>query len=347
MDRRELFGEFARRVTSGGGLTRDDAETIMDTSREDIFHLLASANDVRRHFKGDRIDFCGIVNVKSGACSEDCAFCAQSAHHETDSTVYPLIKLEEVLERARAVEASGANKLCFVTSGPGVETDEELEDICASISAIARETTLDRCASLGALERSQLEKLKAAGLQSLHHNIETAESHFENICSTHSFADRIRTVEFAKATGFYVCSGGIFGMGESAEQRIEMAFSLRELDVDSVPLNFLNPIPGTRLERAEPLPPLEILKIIAMFRFVLSSKDIRVCGGRERNLRSLQPFMYLAGANCTVLGNYLTTPGRDSGEDLEMIADLGLRAAAGGTLDDTYDNCKTGIGAKA
>jgi biotin synthase len=313
-----------------------------------VFHLLASADDVRRFFKGDKVDFCGIINVKSGAGSEDSAFCAQSAHHSTDSPVYALVSTDEALERARAVEASGANKLCYVTSGPGVETDEELDRICESISLIAQETSLDRCASLGELERSQLERLKAAGLQSLHHNVETSRSHFDNICSTHSYEDRTRTVRLAKDVGFYVCSGGIFGMGETPEQRIEMAFDLRELDIDSVPLNFLNPIPGTRLENTEPLSALEILKTIALFRFILPDKDIRVCGGRERNLRSLQPLMFVAGANCTVLGNYLTTPGRDSSEDLEMIADLGLRAASGGTLDRKHDDSRASIsGAKA
>jgi len=346
MKKREMFDEYARHVTGGGKLCRDEAAEILATPKEEVFHLLASANDVRRHFKDDRADFCGIVNVKSGACPEDCAFCAQSVHHDTDAPVYPLMEINEVLKRARAAEAAGAN--CFVTSGPGVETEEEFERVCDSISAIARETSLDRCASLGALDREQLERLKAAGLQSLHHNIETAESHFDNICSTHSYADRIRTVGLAKKVGFYVCSGGIFGMGESAEQRIEMAFALRELDVDSVPLNFLNPIPGTKLETAEPLSALDILKTIAMFRFVLPDKDIRVCGGRERNLRSLQPLMYVAGANCAVLGNYLTTPGRDSSEDLEMIADLGLRAATGGTLSVSHDDtAKKLSGAKA
>jgi len=348
MKKREMFDEYARRVTGGGRLCRDETAEILATPKEEVFHLLASANDVRRHFKDDRVDFCGIVNVKSGACPEDCAFCAQSVHHDTDAPVYPLMEINEVLKRARAAEAAGANKLSFVTSGPGVETEEEFERVCDSISAITRETSLDRCASLGALDREQLERLKAAGLQSLHHNIETAESHFDSICSTHSYSDRIRTVGLAKKVGFYVCSGGIFGMGESAEQRIEMAFALRELDVDSVPLNFLNPIPGTKLEKAEPLSALDILKTIGMFRFVLPDKDIRVCGGRERNLRSLQPLMYVAGANCAMLGNYLTTPGRDSSEDLEMIADLGLRAATGGTLSVNHDNtAKKLSGAKA
>ncbi|UCD58161.1 MAG: biotin synthase BioB [Candidatus Hydrogenedentota bacterium] len=332
MKRRELFNSYADRVMNGERLNDREAGEILETPHEDVFRLLASANDVRRHFKGDRVDLCAIVNTKSGACTEDCAFCAQSAHHDTDAPVYPLMEKEEILKHARSAEAMGANKLCFVMSGRGVESDPELEKVCAAIAAIAQNTTLDRCASIGSLDRRQLERLKAAGLQSLHHNIETAESFFDEICSTHTYADRLMTINLAKEAGFYVCCGGIFGMGESAEQRIEMAFALRELDVDSIPMNFLNPIPGTRLEDSEPIHPLEILKTIAMFRFILPNRDMRVCGGREQNLRSLQPFLYVAGANCTVLGNYLTTQGRSFREDLEMIADLGLTTGGGGTL---------------
>jgi biotin synthase len=334
----ESFDEYAARVMNGERLGHAEARELLRTPHENVFHLLAAANDVRRHFKGSDVDLCAIVNTKSGACSEDCAFCAQSTHHATDAPEYPLMEEEEILKRARSAEAMGANKLCFVISGPGVEREEDLDRICSAIAAIARETGLDRCASLGNLDRSQLERLRAAGLQSLHHNIETAESFFNEICSTHTYADRTRTVRAAKEAGFYVCCGGIFGMGESTEQRIEVALALRELDVDSVPMNFLNPIPGTGLEHAEPIHPLDILKTIAMFRFMLPDKDIRVCGGRERNLRSLQPFIYVAGANCTVLGNYLTTPGRDHAEDLDMIADLGLRARPGGTLDADHDH---------
>ncbi|RJP67114.1 MAG: biotin synthase BioB [Candidatus Abyssobacteria bacterium SURF_17] len=316
----------------GGTLSPQEAREIIETPHEDVFHLISAANDVRRHFKGDMVDLCVIVNTKSGACTEDCAFCAQSAHHGTDAPVYPLMGKQEILKRARAAEAMGGNKLCFVTSGRGVESEDDLASICDAISAIAEQTSLDRCGSLGSLDHRQLKRLREAGLQSLHHNIETAESFFEHICTTHTYEDRIRTVRAAKELGFYVCCGGIFGMGESPQQRVEMALALRELDIDSVPLNFLNPIRGTRLEHAELLHPLDILKIIALFRFILPEKDIRACGGRERNLRSLQPLMYLAGANCTVIGNYLTTQGRDYKEDLEMIADLGLGVNLGGTL---------------
>lgn len=341
MKRHELFGEYSRRVIAGEKLDHSEAAEILATPDEDVFHLLAPANDVRRHFKGDRVDLCAIVNVKSGACSEDCAFCAQSAHHDSETPVYSLMDKDEILKHARSAEVMRANKLSLVSSGPGVGCEEELDNICDAITAITHETRLDRCASLGALDRRQLEKLKAAGLQSVHHNIETAESFFDDICSTHTYADRIRTVGFARESGFYVCCGVILGMGESAEQQIEMVFALRDLGVDSVPLNFLNPIPGTMLENTGPIPPLDILKIIAMFRFVLPDKDIRTCGGRELNLRSLQPLMFMAGANCTMLGNYLTTRGREYDEDLEMIADLGLLARGGGTLNARHDDSTT------
>ncbi len=324
--RGELFRSLAERVRAGASLGGREARTILETRPEEVFHLLASANDVRRHFKGETLDLCGIVNAKSGACPEDCGFCSQSVHHKSDVPVYGLLREEEIVSRAREARDMGAQRFGIVTSGPGIENEDDFETICASIRSISRGTALGRCASLGSLDDSQLEQLKAAGLQSIHHNIETAESFFENICTTHTYGDRVRMIKAAKDMGFKVCSGGIFGMGESPEQRVEMALALRELNVDSIPLNFLNPVPGTRLEKAEPLAPLEILNIIAMFRLLLPDKDIRVCGGRERNLRSLQPLMFAAGANGTMVGNYLTTQGRDFKEDLQMIADLGLEA---------------------
>lgn len=322
----ELFDQYARCIINGERLGGEEAAEILATPDEDVYHLLASANDVRRHFRGTRVDLCVIVNVKSGACPEDCAFCAQSAHHNAEAPTYPFMGLAEILEHAKMAETAGANRFSLVSSGRGIENEAEFESICAAIAAITRETGLGRCASLGALERSHLERLKATGLERVHHNIETAESFFERICSTHTYEERIETIRRAKELGFFVCSGGIFGMGESSEQRIKMALALRELGVDSIPLNFLNPIPNTPLEHAEPLAPLEILKIIAMFRFLMPEKEIRTCGGRERNLRSLQPLMYIAGADGTMIGNYLTTRGRAAEEDLEMIADLGLHS---------------------
>jgi len=325
MSSKKIFNDYAARAIQGELLGSGEALAVLETTYEDIFHLLAGANDVRRHFKGDAVDLCSVVNAKSGMCSEDCAFCAQSAHHETGAQVYPLLKGEEILKHARAAEEMGAHRFGIVISGRGIDDTDILGRISSAVGEMKKETKLGRCASLGKLNVNQLRKLKEAGLESFHHNIETAESFFPKICSTHTYAERVETVRAAKEAGLVVCSGGIFGMGESNEQRIEMALALRELQVDSIPLNFLNPIPGTRLADAKALAPLEILKIIAMFRFMLPDKNIRVCGGRERNLRTLQPMMYAAGANGAMVGNYLTTLGRDPKEDLEMLADLGLR----------------------
>ncbi|HCX89131.1 MAG TPA: biotin synthase BioB, partial [Deltaproteobacteria bacterium] len=183
---------------------------------------------------------------------------------------------------------------------------------------------IGRCASLGTLTRETARDLKKAGLERYHHNLETSESFFPKICTTHSYKERVNTIKIAQEEGFRVCCGGIFGLGETLEQRLEFAFTLKELGVDSIPLNFLNPIPGTPLENAPPIPPMEILKIIAVFRFIHPTKDIRVCGGRQRNLRGIQPLMYLAGANATMIGNYLTTPGSNPKEDLQLIEDLML-----------------------
>ena len=210
-----------------------------------------------------------------------------------------------------------------MTSGKGITSAKELEALCASIEEIAQNSDLIPCASLGVLDREHMDCLREAGLRRYHHNLETAESHFPKICSTHSFNERVRTIIAAQKAGFETCSGGILGLGETPEQRIELAFALKDMDVDSIPLNFLNPVTGTPAEKYPSLHPLEILKIIALFRFILPKKDIRVCGGRETGLRTLQPFMYVAGANGTMVGNYLTTSGRNPDVDLQEIKDLG------------------------
>jgi biotin synthase len=324
----EQFEHYTQHVINGDRLGAAEALKVLATPPDAVYSLLASAHEVRRHFRGDHVDLCGIVNVKSGACPEDCAFCAQSAHHDTDAPVYPVMAVDRILEHARAAKGTGANRFSLVSSGPGVADVAEFDRICEAVSAITRKTGLGRCVSLGALNREQLGQLKSAGLERVHHNIETAESFFDEICSTHTYADRIDTIRTAKEAGFFVCSGVLCGMGESPEQRVEMALALSELEVNSVPLNFLNPIPGTPLEHTEPLHPLEILKIIAMFRFMLPDREIRMCGGRERNLRTVQPLMYAAGADGVMIGNYLTTPGRAAGEDIEMIQDMGLRTGS-------------------
>jgi len=325
----EFLDELSNRILNGAIISWDEAQHILSLGlQEEIVMLLAHATMLRNHFKGRGIDLCAVVNAKSGRCSEDCIFCAQSVYYKTDIQTYPLLDTSDIVKMAKMAKDNGANRFGIVTSGKGITSEKELEKICESIREISKASVLMPCASLGVLSYEQCVCLRDAGLKRYHHNLETASSYFPQICSTHSFDERIRTVKMVKKEGFEVCSGGIFGLGETIDQRIELAFTLRELDVDSVPLNFLNPIAGTPAEKNPLLPPLEILKVIALFRFILPDKDIRVCGGREIGLRTLQPLMYLAGANGTMVGNYLTTSGRDPKIDLQEIMDLGFTSVS-------------------
>ena len=318
-----FLAELTDHIITGGAITHGQAQRIFSLhAQEEILQLMSHATRLRKYFKGETVDLCAVVNARSGRCSEDCIFCAQSKHHKTDITIYPLLDTPAVLKSALGARHDGAHHFGIVTSGKGITGDKELESVCASIREITGKTELVPCASLGLLSADQLSALREAGLKRYHHNLETAESYFPAVCSTHTFQERVQTIRAAQKAGFEICAGGIFGLGETPEQRIELAFTLRDLNVDSIPLNFLNPVAGTPAENCAPLPPLEILKIIALFRFVLPQKDIRVCGGREVCLRTLQPLLYLAGANGTMVGNYLTTSGRNPEIDLQEMHDL-------------------------
>jgi biotin synthase len=289
------------------------------------FHdLMARAAAVREAHHGRRINLCGIINAKSGRCPEDCAFCAQSSHHAASIPEYPLVAAGEILNRARNLAGKGVREFSIVTSGKTVRSDHEMEEILRSLSIMREEGRVLRCASLGILSRENLSRLKEAGLTKYHHNLETARSFFPTVCTTHGYEEDVATVEAALAAGLKVCSGGLFGLGESMGQRIELAETLRRLGVTSVPINFLNPIPGTPLEGMNGLTPMACLKIIAVYRLMMPEKDIYVCGGREANLRDLQSWIFMAGANGLMVGNYLTTSGRNLDLDLRMIADLGF-----------------------
>ncbi len=315
------------RIVAGGEIAEEEALRLIKMEGNDIFDLMASANRLRALYKGRRVNLCSIVNAKSGLCSEDCSFCAQSAHFETGSPVYDMIEPERIVEAAAKAKEMKSREFSIVTSGQSIETDEELERLCEAIEQISEAGGLERCASLGNMSKEALVKLKAAGLQSFHHNLETARSFFPNVCTTHEYDDDVNTVRMAKELGFETCCGGIFGLGESPEQRVELALTLRELDVDSIPLNFLNPIKGTAMEGKSTVPPLEGLKTIAVFRFILPQKDIIVSGGREVTFGDLQPFIFMAGANGSLIGNYLTTKGSEPERVLKMIRDLGLEPA--------------------
>lgn len=324
---RELINNCEGKALAGELLSEDEALGLLTLSTDYLYDLIAASNRVRRYYKGDEISLCSIINAKSGRCPEDCAFCSQSAHASTDVADFDMVSAETIVEGAKSAIESGAHKFGIVTSGYGFSgkgRKADLTEVLDAIEKMKNSVDIQRCASLGIIDQGVAQKLKDAGVIEYHHNLETARSYFPNICTTHDYEEDVETVKAVKKAGLKACCGGIFGMGESDEQRIELAFTLRELDVDSVPMNFLNPIKGTRLENAEPIPPMEILGIIACYRMILPDKDIKVAGGREKNLRDLQCMMFAAGANSTMVGNYLTTFGRPAEEDRQMIKDLGL-----------------------
>jgi biotin synthase len=320
----QAFVRIAESIVNGDGeLTEAQALALATAGPRDTMDLIAFAGRIRQHFMPQPAFKCAIINAKSGMCPEDCAFCAQSAHHSTGAEVYDLVSEEALVSKGLEMAAAGATHYSVVTSGTSL-TEEEVETVCRAARRLKADTALSLCASAGLLSLDAARRLKAAGISRYHHNLETARSHFETICSTHDYEDDIETVRVAKASGMAVCSGGIFGMGESWAQRVELAFTLKALNVDSVPINFLNPIPGTRLADQPLLAPMEALKVIALYRFIFPDKDIPICGGREATLKDFQSWVFAAGANGLMVGHYLTTRGRNLAADLEMIADLGM-----------------------
>lgn len=315
---------IAERIIAGGQLTEAEALDLITASGNDRFTLFLAASRVKEHFVGTKVSLCSIINAKSGRCPENCAFCAQSAHHCTDVPVYDLVDEESLVAGAKAAEQNGSVCYGIVTSGTTIKPGAELERICTALRRIRSETGIVPSCSLGIVDAATATALYAAGAGTYHHNLETARSFFPQICTTHDYEEDVATVRAVKQAGMAICSGGIFGMGESPAQRVEMALTLRELDVDSVPLNFLNPIEGTRLAGSNLITPQECLNTIAVYRLLLPTKKITICGGREKNLRDLQSWMFFAGASGTMIGNYLTTTGRSTKDDWQMLKDLEL-----------------------
>ncbi|MBW7995053.1 MAG: biotin synthase BioB [Candidatus Glassbacteria bacterium] len=310
---------------SDGRLGRDEALAVLGDSDIPLSGLLALADRVRRDHRGDRIRLCSIINARSGVCGEDCTFCAQSARWSTGVETYPLMDPEKLAQAARRAGEAGAGEFSIVTSGAGVKTEKELAGLESAVKKISADGAVQSCASLGRIEKRDLQRLVDAGLQCFHHNLETSREFFPEICSTHSYDERLEMVRGAKKLGLRVCSGGIFGLGESDSDRVALALELRELGVDSIPLNFLHPIAGTPLENADNLTPETCLRIIAAFRLLLPERDIVVCGGRVHNLGELHPLVFWAGANGILTGDYLTTTGRSTADDLTMLKTLGLK----------------------
>jgi len=286
--------------------------------------LYKMADDLRRRYFGKKVELCSIINAKSGNCSENCRFCSQSSHYKGNAPVYPLVSTDKMLNAAKDAAQNKAHGFGIVTSGDCIDGAKELPEICEAITRIKELGIINPDASLGRLTKAMARRLKNAGLVRYHHNLETSEDFFPSVCTTHSYKDRIETVRIAKEEGFQVCCGGLFGLGETVEQRIDFAFTLKEIDVDSVPLNFLIPIPGTPFESNKSLGPDEILMTIAIFRLILPDRHIKVCGGREKNLGKRQNEIFSSGASGMMVGGYLTQGGNPPKEDLKMLEGLGL-----------------------
>ncbi len=300
-------------------ISPEQALAVLKAGKEDFAWILAAANSVRERHFGNQLDLCSILNARSGACPEDCSFCAQASCHSTHVETIPLASKAEITQAYEAAAELPINHFGVVTSGCAL-TSRGIDRI---IEGIREKTipTVGWCASLGCLKKDELARLKEAGLKRFHHNLETAESFFPEVCTTHRYQERLDTVRDAIAVGLEVCCGGILGLGESLEQRVEFAFTLAREAITSIPLNFLIPVPGTRLESRPLMKPLDILRAVAMFRLVNPAAGIKVCAGRI-NLRDLQSMIFTAGANGMMVGDLLTVAGRDSAQDLQMLRDL-------------------------
>ena len=320
------ISELGQRVLGGGDITPEEGRWLFSLeTREDIFDLLAWANRIREHFKGNKIHLCSIVNIKAGGCSEDCRFCAQSASYDTNSPRHGLLEREEVLTAAKEAKANGVTALGLVAAWRGLEEGPALDQLCERLAELKQGGQARPDASLGIIKNQKVaDRLRESGLECYNHNLETSRRFFPQICTTHTYQERVQTIKHLKKAGIKICSGGILGMGETREDRCELAFALKELGAHIVPMNFLNPIAGTPFGQREPLSPLEILKSIACFRFILPKQEITVAGGRTVNLRDLQSLIFMAGASGLMVGNYLTTPNQPVEKDLQMIKDLGL-----------------------
>ena len=318
----ELFAaEIAKNIEEGFRIKRDDKEIIAQLKTADLDELITEADGLRKHFKGDYVDTCTIIAGKSGNCGENCKFCAQSAFNHTDCNVYKLLDYETIYEEAHSNELEGVQRFAIVNSGKG-PTDSEFEELIKIYERLGRELNISLCASLGFLTQEQFDRLYKAGVRRYHNNIETSRGYFPQICTSHTFDDKIANIERAKKAGLEVCSGGIIGMGETMDDRIDMALDLMELEIKSIPINSLIPIKGTALEGLPQLTEEEILRTVALFRFINPEADIRLAAGRSL-IKNDGERAFVGGASATITGNMLTTSGSTIKSDLEMFRRLG------------------------
>jgi biotin synthase len=310
-------------------ISREEALRLGEIEdRAGIEALVERAWRVRLDRFGDSTDMCSLVNAKSGGCAEDCGFCAQSRFAEADTPMHAMMSPEQILEHARAAEAAGAHRFCMVTQGQGL-SKRDFENVLAGARLVAELTNLKRCVSIGHMSAARAQALKEAGIQRVHHNVETAESYYPEVSTTVRYEGRLRTIDAVRDAGLETCVGGILNLGETREQRVEMAFQLAELNPTSVPINLLNPRPGTKFGDRELMDPLEAVKWVAIFRLILPDALFRLCGGRNENLGmgDIQQLAVRAGLNGVMMGNFLTTLGSEPEQDREMFEELGLNVA--------------------
>lgn len=316
------YRELAQAVLDGHQLTQEEALALVEAPDEDLLDILHAAYQIRKTYYGNKVKLNMIINAKSGLCPEDCGYCSQSIVADTPVEKYAMLNKESILAGAQEAINRKAGTYCIVASGRR-PSDKELDGVIDAIKEIRETTSLKICACLGFLSDTHASKLADAGVHRYNHNLNTSKENYDNICSTHTYDDRVDTVQKVKESGMSPCSGVIMGLGESSEELVRVAFSIKALDVDSIPVNFLNAIPGTPLQEYQHLNPRRCLKTVAMFRFVNPTKEIRLSGGREINLRSLQA-MGLYAANSIFVGDYLTTQGQEPTADWGMIQDLGF-----------------------
>ncbi len=311
--------KLTEEIINGRRLTENDDLGFLKTA--DIAELSAGADRLRKHFSGEKVDRCSIIAGKSGRCSENCRFCAQSAHSHTGCEEYELLDYEPIYKAAKANQDAGVDRFAVVDSGWGPD-DAEFEKLIDIFGRLNSELDIKLCASLGFLSDEQFRRLRAAGVSSYHNNIETSRSNFANVCTTHTFEDKIANIRRAQAAGFRVCSGGIIGMGETIDDRIEMALELAKLGIKSIPINVLTPIPNTPFESLPPLSEEDVLRAVAIFRFIVPEADIRLAAGRK-NLAGNGRRLLENGASAMITGDMLTTTGATAKSDAEMLKDMG------------------------
>lgn len=313
-----MINKLKDKILSGYNITYNEALSLIETP---LNELLEAADEIRKHFCSNIFDICSIINAKSGKCSENCKFCAQSAHYKTNISEYPLLDKEKIVENALYMAEKGVLRFSIVTSGKAL-TDNDVEILADTIKEIKSKSNISICASLGLLTDENFKKLKDAGLERVHNNLETSENFFSSVCTTHTFDDKINALKAALQSGLSVCSGGIIGLGESMQDRIDLAFSLKELGIKSVPVNILSPVKGTPYENNKPLSEEEILKTISIFRFILPDAFIRLAGGRAL-LSDKGKKAFLSGANAAITGDMLTTYGISVDTDMQIIKETG------------------------